>query len=202
MTFLFVRHGESVANTLKLVSNRDLPHPLTEKGIAQTRSAGEALTARGVTKIYSSSILRAVQTAEILGDSIGVSVEKTDSLREYDCGELEGKGDEITWIEHAKVINSWLSQEDFEAHSRGGESFLDIERRFVPFIDFVRGNHDDSETIILVGHGGVLRAMLPLVAENLSFDFTRTAPMPNLIVIDTVWTPTGLVCRTWGGTPI
>jgi broad specificity phosphatase PhoE len=185
-----------------VVSNRDLPHPLTEHGVAQTLQAVKGLSMRGASKIYSSSILRAAQTAEILGDALRVPVEETNSLREYDCGELEGKSDEVTWIEHAKVIRAWLNEEDFEVRSRGGESFLDIERRFVPFIDFVRGKHDDSETIILMGHGGIFRAMLPVVAENLSFDFVRTAPMPNLIVIDSVWTPTGLVCRSWDGTPI
>lgn len=202
MTVLFVRHGESFANTLHIVSNRDLPHPLTEVGIQQTESAISLLATRNVSKAYSSPILRAIQTAEILGTALGVNVEVADGLREYDCGELEGMCDEATWVEHSRVVNAWLVDEDFEARTPGGESFRDIERRFVPFIDYVRGNHDDSETVVLVGHGGTFRAMLPVVAENISFEFIRTLPIPNLVVIDTVWTPTGLVCRSWNGTPI
>lgn len=202
MTLLFVRHGESLANTLRIVSNRDFPHPLTALGTQRAEQLAGELKDRQISKIYSSPILRAKQTAEILARRLSLIVEVADGLREYDCGDLEGFGDEETWKRHSEVINAWLYNQDFDVRSPGGESFHDIERRFVPFIDYLRGRHDDGETILLVGHGGTYRAMLPIVCENISYEFIQTAPMNNSIVIETVWTPTGLVCLNWDGASI
>lgn len=202
MTVLFTRHGESLANTLRIVSNRDMPHPLTEKGIQQAEQLAVTLGDRTISKIYTSPISRAQQTAQIVGEKLGCKVELADGLREYDCGDLEGKGDEETWRQHASVINAWMNKQKFDVRSPGGESFHDIERRFVPFIDMLRGRHDDSETVLLVGHGGTYRAMLPVVCENLSFEFIQTAAMANTVVIETVWTPTGLVCLWWDGNSV
>ena len=202
MTILFVRHGESLANTQRMVSNRELPHPLTALGAKQAEQLAGELEDRNISKIYSSPILRARQTAEILARRLSLIVEVAEGLREYDCGELEGLGDEETWKRHSEVINAWLYNQDFDVRSPGGESFHDIERRFVPFIDYLRGRHDDGETILVVGHGGTYRAMLPIVCENISFEFIQTAAMHNTIVIDTVWTPTGLVCLSWNGNSV
>ena len=202
MTILFVRHGESVANTLGIVSNRDLPHPLTEKGVAQAEELAEKLSNRKIVKIYTSPILRAQETASILASKFGVEFEVADALREYDCGELEGKGDEETWRRHGEVVEAWIDRQEFDVRSPGGESFEDIERRFIPFIDTLRGRHADEGELLLVGHGGTFRAMLPVVCENITFDFVRRAPMPNTAIIETVWTPTGLVCLDWDGTSV
>ena len=202
MNVLFVRHGESLANTLRVVSNGDLPHPLTERGVQQAEQLAIELNGRPISQIYTSPILRAKQTAEILARRLGLNVEVADRLREYHCGDLEGKGDDETWREHSRVVNAWLYNQDFDARSSGGESFHDLERRFVPFIDFLRGRYDDGETVLLVGHGGTFRAMLPIVCENISFEFIQSAAMHNTIVIETVWTPTGLVCLNWDGTSV
>ena len=202
MNLIFVRHGESTANVERIVSNRDSMHALTERGVQQAEELVRSLSSIKFSRIYSSPILRARQTAEIVGRSLGVDLEIADGLKEYDCGELEGKGDEQTWIDHYKVVSAWLDDQDFDVRSPGGESFHDIERRFVPLIDELRGRHDDSETILLVGHGGTYRAMMPVVCENVSFAFVQTAQMPNTVIIETVWTPTGLVCLNWDGQSI
>ena len=44
--------------------------------------------------------------------------------------------------------------------------------------------------------------MMPVVCENVSFAFVQTAQMPNTVIIETVWTPTGLVCLNWDGQSI
>jgi broad specificity phosphatase PhoE len=162
----------------------------------------ETLSSRVISKIYASPILRARQTAETVSQRLGLDVEFSDALREYDCGELEGKRDEQTWADHYKILTAWLHDQNFHACTPRGERFYDIERRFVPFIDKLRETHTDDETILLLGHGGVYRAMLPILCENISFEFVQTTPMPNTVIIETFWTPTGLVCLNWDGNSV
>jgi broad specificity phosphatase PhoE len=54
---LFARHGEGLANTLRIISNRDLPHPLTEKGRARATALAEKLAERPIQRIYASPAL-------------------------------------------------------------------------------------------------------------------------------------------------
>ncbi|MEJ5311226.1 MAG: histidine phosphatase family protein [Anaerolineae bacterium] len=88
MKIYFTRHGESEANLLWEHSNRGFKHPLTEKGRVQANALARKLDGIVVTWLFASPIMRAVQTAEILSDALGVPYEITDALREYDCNLL------------------------------------------------------------------------------------------------------------------
>lgn len=52
MKIHFVRHGESLANTLHIISNHDLDHSLTEKGRAQVMRVSASLKDRPIERIY------------------------------------------------------------------------------------------------------------------------------------------------------
>ena len=94
MKLYFVRHGESEANILHEISNRGWKHGLTEKGREQSRQLAQNLSASGISKIFTSPLRRAVETAQILALELGAPLEVTQALAEYDCGILEGKSDE------------------------------------------------------------------------------------------------------------
>ncbi len=70
MKLYFVRHGESTANLLREFSNGGAKHPLTEKGVEQARTVARALSGLQIEQIYASPVLRAVQTAQILAESL------------------------------------------------------------------------------------------------------------------------------------
>jgi bisphosphoglycerate-dependent phosphoglycerate mutase len=80
LRFYFVRHGESEANSLHIVSNRDLPHGLTAKGREQADMLANQLASSGITKIFTSPLLRARQTAAILAHALGLEVVVSDAL--------------------------------------------------------------------------------------------------------------------------
>ena len=96
MKLYFVRHGESEANLLNEFSNRGSKHGLTDKGRQQAHTLAQSLQTAPVAAIFSSPLLRARQTAEILSQTLGVPYRVTDALREFDCGVLEGKSDTDT----------------------------------------------------------------------------------------------------------
>jgi broad specificity phosphatase PhoE len=202
MRLYFVRHGESEANVLHQISNRGLKHELTNTGRQQAAALAEKLSPIPVTQIYASPVLRAVQTAEILSTTLNVPFEITDALREYDCGILEGQSDPDSWAAHKRNFEDWLLRKQWDHHIEGGESFLDIQARFVPFIQSLIQKYASSEAhVVLVGHGGTYACMLPLVLTNIDHRFMRDLPygFGYTTLIQTELQPTGLVCLEWNG---
>ena len=197
MRFYFARHGESEANVLKVISNRGSKHGLTEKGRRQAAELASNLTGSGATRIYSSPLLRAHQTAEIVSSALGVDYDVTDALREFDCGIAEGRSDPGSWDLHRQVMEAWLQHGEFDARIEQGESFFNIRNRFVPFIESLREEQGEVDGCILVGHGGLYRCMLPLVLVNISS--AAALPFPNAAYVLAEAGSCGLVCLEWCG---
>ena len=197
MKLYFIRHGESEANVLREFSNRGLKHPLTEKGQAQATALAERLKDVVIAGLFSSPLLRARQTAEIVSGALQIPYEVTDALREYDCGVLEGTSTAEGWAIYDQVLQDWVDH-NWQSRIEGGESFLDMKARFVPFIEsLLQAHQDTSDVIALVGHGGLYRCMLPLLLANIDFQFTLTHPIENTGIIIAETGPDGLVCTTW-----
>lgn len=201
MKLYFVRHGESEANLLREFSNRGLKHGLTEKGRQQARALAHSLQSAPVAAIFSSPLLRACQTAEILAQALGLAVQVTDALREFDCGILEGKSDAASWQQYGQLSEAWLNGQMWDQRIEQGESFLDIQQRFVPFVEqIVRAYRTSAQAVVLVGHGGTYRCMLPLVLRNIDFRFSAAHGLNHTTVIAAELTSDGLVGLTWGET--
>jgi broad specificity phosphatase PhoE len=202
MNLIFVRHGQSEANVERVISNRGWVHPLTATGIEQARDLAARLQSVGASKIFTSPLRRAVETAEILAQSLQVPVEVTDALREYDCGVLEGKSDAESWQLHRQVKHSWLVDCEFENRIDGGESHQDIQARFLPFIAGLADSLSEEETVILVGHGGTYQCMLPSLCTNLDMDAGLKYSFPNTGYVRVKKEPQGFVCMEWCGETI
>lgn len=203
MKLYFVRHGESEANVLRVISNRDLPHPLTEKGKTQAATLAQKLAAANVRKIYASPILRARQTGEILARALHVPLELAAALREPDCGIAEGRGDETAWEWHRQIMQTWLIEENFDARIQDGESFNETRARFVPFVQqVVAQNQNGDGDVALIAHGGIFLLLLPLVMINVDRAAVWNYPLPNTAYALAETTPHGLRCLEWFGVPM
>ena len=196
MKLYFVRHGESEANILHEFSNRGFKHGLTERGFQQVEQLG--LKLRGVlfTKIYTSPLKRAFQTAEILKKHLDCPLEISDALREFDTGVLEGKSDPESWEIHNQVFDQWR-EGIWTACIPGGESRMDIQARFIPFVEGLTQIFED-ENILLVGHGGLFYCMLPLIFTNLDDDSIREFQIYNAMPIIAEERADGFFCTQWG----
>ena len=73
MRLTFVRHGESEANVQKVYWNAPQGYGLTDKGVQQAAALAELLAERPYSNLYSSPVLRAVQTAQIVGRRLGLA---------------------------------------------------------------------------------------------------------------------------------
>jgi broad specificity phosphatase PhoE len=200
MKIIFVRHGESEANLLNEFSNRGLKHGLTERGKAQAGILAEQLARHSVARVFSSPLLRALETAEILSAALRVPYETVDALREYDCGVLEGRSDPASWAEYHSVLEAWTLRRRWERRIEGGESFTEIRDRFVPFIQHLVDTYaNPPQRVILVGHGGLYRCMLPLVLENIDFGFAMQHPLGNTGQVEAELRDGELACLKWSG---
>lgn len=200
MKLYFVRHGQSEANVLKVISNRGLVHPLTELGRQQAAQLAQSLAAVPIAKIYVSPLLRAWQTAEIVSAALNLPFEIADALREPDCGIAEGRSDEAAWAEHRQAWIAWLEEQRYDYRIEGGESFNDLRARFVPFIDRLLAEHGDtSDQLLLISHGALLITMLSVMLANAEAVFDEWRPIPNTGTIVVERQAAGWVCVEWCG---
>lgn len=174
MKIFFARHGESQANVLHEISNRGLRHPLTQKGREQASLLAQKLENQEISRIYSSPVLRAIETTVIVANQLSVEYEVTEALREYDMGELEGRSDDKTWELWKELFDAWAIHRRWEQHLPGGETFYDVQKRFVPFIQgLINQYRHTNASILCIGHGALYWMMLPLVLKNVNFAFIQ-----------------------------
>jgi broad specificity phosphatase PhoE len=199
MKLYFVRHGESEANTRRVISNRESPFGLTDLGRQQANSLADKLKDIPITAIFSSPVLRARETTDVLSQSLRQPYQVTEALREYDCGILEDKSDDASWELHREIYEDWTVHHNYQRQPDGGECFLDIQNRFLPFIealtyDGLHANHH----ILFVGHGGLFQLMLPLILTNVDNVFVRSNGIEHTDCVIAEQQAGGLVCLQWG----
>lgn len=74
MTWYWVRHGQSTWNAIDRMQGQELSPPLTDLGREQAEQAAADLAGHDVSKILTSPAMRALETAEIIGEHLDVEV--------------------------------------------------------------------------------------------------------------------------------
>jgi probable phosphoglycerate mutase len=150
-----VRHGQSEWNVRRLTQGQTAHPPLTGLGREQAARAARLLVAdlaardTAVRRIVSSDLVRAVETAQVLGEALGAPVTLDPRLREQHLGALEGRGYDDTWA--AAEAFDWS---DPTLPIAGGESLMDVHLRMAD----VLGSVDPTAVTVLVSHGDAIRA--------------------------------------------
>ena len=198
MKIYFARHGESQANVLHEISNRGLVHGLTRMGFAQALQLAGRLEGRPVVRIFSSPLLRAVETSLLISDRLGVQFETADALREFDCGILEGHSDEAAWKAYDELVEAWLKHNRQARRFEGGESLVDIRKRFRPFIDSLVLQYGKRDVgIVCVSHGGLYRLMLPELLKNPGIESVLANGFDMAACLEVESRPEGLFALGW-----
>lgn len=166
-TIITIQHTQSIHHTNGMVGSWT-DWDLSELGIEQAEAIGRNLkrflSGRTLT-MYSSDLLRAKYTAEIVGSHLGVKPILKPQLRERNLGRCVGKS--VQWLrENLEMQERTIDDRLFS----DAESRRDEWNRLRPFFDEIMGNGE--ETIILVSHGDLLSVFnamfLGLEAENLN----------------------------------
>ena len=150
---LLVRHGQSQGNAERRFGGHS-PTPLSELGRRQAEATALVLAAEGVTAIYSSDLLRAVETAEPLARMTGLEIHRTAALRERSVGLMEGLTFEEAAAAHPEEYAALLRR-DFEHVLAGGESYRQLLDRAAAELDRAVERHRGG-TLALFSHTGTI----------------------------------------------
>ncbi len=150
-----IQHTQSIKSTNGMVGSWT-DWDLTELGINEARRIGEKLSEELKNKsfiMYSSDLLRAKRTAEIIGSYFQITPVLSKSLREFNFGEAVGKSRE--WAKQnakTKLYPHWtnIDEKPFE----GSESMREVWGRLSVFFNELMKSNDDN--IIIVSHSGTL----------------------------------------------
>lgn len=155
-TVYLLRHGETQGfSPRRFIGQMDVP--LTDRGRAQIEQVAGFLQENRVDRLISSPLRRCLESAEILGRTIGLVPETEPSLSEIALGQWEG-------LTVAQVQQQYPGS--YEARGRDiatfrppeGESFADLRDRAWPsFLSIVNG---PAEKIAIMAHAGVNRVLL------------------------------------------
>ena len=135
--------------------------PLSDEGRVQARALARRLDREGwkVAAIHASDLSRAAETAEILGDELGLPVTLDARLREYDAGVLNG----LTWAEiQARYPHLWheLQRSGKWVSIPGEEGNEAFRARVSAALDDIRAGHEGAGAVAVVTHGGSLSMIL------------------------------------------
>jgi broad specificity phosphatase PhoE len=162
-TLLWTRHGENHANLTRTLSHRVVDRELTERGRSQALDLVEALgDTRLHEDVFTSPLRRTQETAQIVGERIGLRPVVIEEFRELDVGELDGRSDATAWQTYDAVLAAWRSGRA-DVRFPGGESLDELATRLRTGIERIVDGPDEAPRLV-IAHGANLRAALPILA--------------------------------------
>ena len=152
-TIYLLRHGESETNRQRIFAGRKLNPALTSEGREIVKLQSGRITGLGLKEIFSSPMLRARQTAEIVAKQCGLKVKYSADLEEVDVGSLNGLSldDPNHYAVYTYAVNQWETGHS-EYAIPGGESLQQVRVRFDRMLPLVLDGITPGP-ILLVGHG-------------------------------------------------
>lgn len=162
MKFLLARHAQTEWNLAGRVQG-SLDSPLTEKGVRQAHALAEAWASAGITRIVSSPAGRALRTATIVADHLGVPLVTDARLVEQNFGRFEGElhSDVRAIDDHAAAL---LAGTHVELMAPGGESIRQAGERVLEVLTSLP--HVPGATTGIITHGHSLQGLLWLLNGN------------------------------------
>jgi probable phosphoglycerate mutase len=160
VTYLtLVRHGQTDWNLAKRIQgSTDIP--LNETGRADARTAAERLASDTHHAVHTSPLLRAKETAEIIAERLGLEIAGVvPDIREREFGEGEG----MLVPDYIETYGDW------HAEVPGAESLNAVGERAIAALHAIarearRRSTPRAESVIVVAHGGVIRAVIDHVS--------------------------------------
>ena len=151
--WIFVRHGQSIANRDGWYSgSRDTT--LTDVGRLQAQRCAFKLQQEGVQRILCSDLSRAEETATIIADHLHLPCSPSPSLRERKLGLWEGlPRNRFKQYNLHPLLTGW------ETAPVEAESLRAVAKRATSWL----AGQEDTQTTLIVSHGGVLRALVGLL---------------------------------------
>ena len=182
-TLIFVRHGESEGNKSGRF-NGNANFPLSDKGRAQAQKTAEYLDEFKIDKIYTSDLLRAKETAQIIAERQNIDITEDKLLREINGGDFEGELYDELHIKFPEEFHKWMNDLG-NCQCPNGESIRGLLERFNnKVIEIVENNK--NKTVLIATHAMPIRVITTVWSKKditcvRDVDYVRNA---SVTVID------------------
>ena len=172
------RHAETVFNRARRMQGNEATTPLTRAGMQQADAMGAALAAyfgasgEAVPKLWSSPAPRALQTAAIVADHLGVdyfAIHVDARLREIDVGHWVGRDYEEIIASEGEIID--MEHRLFRMPIPGGEHYADIAARLGAWVADAAG-----APALVISHGMTARVLRGMLVGGRVYEGVAVAP--------------------------
>ena len=162
-----IRHGATTLTAEdRFAGSTDVP--LAEEGREQARRLAQRLCRENLVAAYASPLGRAVETARIVAEPHGLTVQVRDGLREISHGHWEQMTRREVQERYPKEAAAW-EEDPYTFAPTGGESGLAVTARALPaLLEIVRGHPGCN--VAVVSHKATIRLLL---SSLLGFDPRR-----------------------------
>ena len=145
-----IRHGQTEMNSRHVLQGRS-DFALNDTGVSQARSAAEKLRCVRFDRVYSSPLIRAVQTAELIAPDVTPVIDER--LIEMDYGPYEGADLHCLPPE----ILTFFSDFARNPAPDGMEQLRDVVQRVGSFLEELRAS---EENILISTHAIAMKGIL------------------------------------------
>lgn len=195
---VLLRHGVTAHNARGIWQGH-LDTELTPDGVAQAQAAAQALSAYPFTRLVSSDLQRAAQTARIVGEACALAPAYDARLREIHVGAWQGL--DAAGVEAAfPGAQARLAAGEDLPRGGDGECVADVVRRARPALDELVASLGEGECALVVTHGVSARA---LAADLAGIDqrtaWLSLAGLGNCCWVELTQTPARWRVALWNG---
>lgn len=184
MHLYIVRHANTIWNDKNIFHGSKSNPGLSRKGIDQAKKLARIFSKTRISKIYTSPLLRASETARIISKRLGAKVIKKEGLKEIDLGRWEGYTPEQIDTLYNNAYKRWVKRGPSHFKIPDAETIGHFrERTKKTIMDIINTNQKKGNDILLVTHGGVIISFLSYML-NAKFDtLFSTLYIPNGSII-------------------
>ena len=171
MKIYFVRHGETIWNKEKKIQGRS-DIPLNEYGKELGMITADALKDIPFDIVYSSPLIRAKETAEILVKDRNLVIHEDNRLLEMSFGEGEGESLPEIHAHPEMKLHNFIHNPGEYTPPAGGETFEELYDRCKNFMEeVILPAENKYNTMLIVGHGALIRGFIHNINNRPSKDF-------------------------------
>ncbi|MCL5434212.1 MAG: histidine phosphatase family protein [Candidatus Marsarchaeota archaeon] len=172
---IFVRHGQSESNVTHTLTSDIDKSPLTEEGIKQVEALAKTMPkGMKIDAFYTSPVLRAVQSAEILEKALGMKPKLDKRLWERHMGGLNN----VTFGSEQEQTAAMM-EEIRSGFKKGMESWDSMQGRLKDFAHSIKG-----VTVAVSHHDPILSAMGIVDSKYNDYDVSTHLPTASATAID------------------
>ena len=138
---------------------------LTEYGRQQVMDSAKQLIKNiAIEKVYTSPVIRTVETAQIVCQILGTEYAIDERLYETEMGRLVGMNYEEITTKYGDVLTRFYSDYDPVLESFGVEAFASVKHRIMSLLDDLLYKHEDSN-VLMVTHLDPIKAALATLLD-------------------------------------